>query len=392
MLRAIHTFARFARLASESAPNAEALQLLADSLVEQAGSDASGVFQVTGGQVVLSASRNVPERLRSWCAAADVIDSTLGRAFMSECGAEFTQAETLMLVSSGGLFGAVILLWKEQRDDQEPWRMEVARGLVDLAATVLSTSARVQALVSTNAELRKSREMLARSEKLRALGQMAAGVSHDLRNLLNPLSLHLQLVQRANARGDTARVDEGVREMKDALARGVDVLERLRHFSRQTPDARFVLVDLNAHAHEAVLLAKSRLTSPSGRGCRVVEDYGVVPRVLAEPGEVVSAVLNLVVNAVDAMTMGGEITIRTGERDGGGWITVADQGPGIPAEVQARVFEPFFTTKGEQGTGLGLAMVYAAVRRHGGSVSLESETGKGAAFTLWFPLPPPSRP
>jgi signal transduction histidine kinase len=314
------------------------------------------------------------------------VDSALGRAFMDRCGAAFVQCRTLPLVSNGGLFGAVVLLWKKPDDGSEPWHDELAQGLVDLAATILATSAHIQALVRSNEELRRSREVLARTEKLRALGQMAAGVSHDLKNILNPLSLHLQLAQRASTKGSKEGVAEALGAMKEALVRGVEVLERLRHFSRQTPDSKVVSVDLSALAHEAVLLAKPRMALKEGRLCRVREEYGAPPPVAAEPGEIVSAVLNLLANAVDAMAeTGGEITVRTGERDGGGWLTVEDDGPGMSAEVQARVFEPFFTTKGEEGTGLGLATVYAAVTRHHGTVQLDSAPGKGATFTLWFP-------
>ena len=102
-------------------------------------------------------------------------------------------------------------------------------------------------------------------------------------------------------------------------------------------------------------------------------------------GEIVGALVNLIVNAIDAMPDGGTITLRSGEAERGGWVEVADDGPGMPPEVERRVFEPFFTTKGAEGTGLGLAMVYATVQRHGGSVKLETAPGKGTTFRLWFP-------
>jgi signal transduction histidine kinase len=385
MLRAIHTLAQFARLASDSASGPPALQLLADTLVEQTGCDAAAVFQVTGPRLVLSASCNVPERLRAWSGDADDADSTLGRLYLKSCAGEFVEAETMLLVSSGGLFGVVVVLWKKPHGDAEPWQRELAEGLIDLAATILATSAHVQELVRANDELRRSRDILARTERLRALGQMAAGVSHDLKNLLNPLSLHLQLAQRANVKGDREQVDAGLGAIKEAVNRGVDVLERLRNFSRQTPDAKAVPVDLSARAREAVQLAKPRLVSKQGRVIRVHEEYGEPPVVAAEPSEIVSAVLNLLANAGDAMADGGEVFVRTGEREGGGYIEVRDTGPGMSAETKAKVFEPFFTTKGETGTGLGLAMVYAMINRHRGTVTLESEPGQGATFTLWFP-------
>ena len=105
--------------------------------------------------------------------------------------------------------------------------------------------------------------------------------------------------------------------------------------------------------------------------------------------------MNLLVNAIDALVEGGTVTVTTAATpEGGAWVRVADDGPGIPEAVRARVFEPFFTTKGQSGTGLGLPMVYAFAKRHGATVALESEPGAGAAFTLTFPpaSPPVSRP
>jgi signal transduction histidine kinase len=110
---------------------------------------------------------------------------------------------------------------------------------------------------------------------------------------------------------------------------------------------------------------------------RVREELGGAPPVLGSSGEIVSALVNLIVNAIDAMPNGGTIWLRTGEADRGSWVEVADDGPGMPPEVEIRVFEPFFTTKGEEGTGLGLAMVFACMQRHGRSVTLETAPGKG---------------
>jgi signal transduction histidine kinase len=390
-IQAIHLLVEFARLVSDHNANDDPMQHLVDALVAHAGADAVAVYLVSGDRLRLAASRALPGRLQSWIPEGeDSIGSELGRAALAALGKDdLTYAKPMPLVSSGGLFGAVLVFRKEASDESEPWQDELAQGLVDLVATALATSAHLESLVRANEELRQSRETLVRSERLRALGQMAAGVSHDLKNILSPLSLHLQLAERGNARGDTAAIDEGVREMKQILKRGLDVVERLRQFSRQTPGSKVAPVDLNALAREASELAKPRMTSGGGRLGRIHVDLGAPPQVLGEPSEIVSAVLNLLVNAIDATPSGGNVTLRTGEDAGGAWITVADDGPGMSLEVQARVFEPFFTTKGTEGTGLGLAMVYATVNRHRGQVRLETSPGKGATFTLWFPLPPP---
>jgi signal transduction histidine kinase len=100
----------------------------------------------------------------------------------------------------------------------------------------------------------------------------------------------------------------------------------------------------------------------------------------------VSALVNLLVNAIDAAgTTGKVITLRSGESDGGSFVEVEDDGSGMPLDVEKRVFEPFFTTKGTEGTGLGLAMVYATVLRYGGSITLDTALGRGTRFRLWFP-------
>jgi signal transduction histidine kinase len=238
----------------------------------------------------------------------------------------------------------------------------------------------------TKERLRASEETLRKTEKLRSLGKMAAGLSHDLKNICNPLSLHLQVVRRALKRGQTADAFESVDEMDQILKRALETLERLRDFSRQAPERKAEVVDLNHIAHEAAELAKPRM---AGRGVSVIrEELGSPPPVLGHSGEIVSAVVNLVVNAIDAVAEGGTITVRTGEEDGEAVVSVEDDGPGMPPDVQQRIFEPFFTTKGQEGTGLGLAMVFACMQRHGGTVTLKSAPGEGARFTLCFPAAP----
>ena len=118
---------------------------------------------------------------------------------------------------------------------------------------------------------------------------------------------------------------------------------------------------------------------------RLVLELGAPPKVMGRTADVVNAVVNLVVNAIDALASGGTVTLRTGVEGGASSVSIADDGPGMSADVAEKVFEPFFTTKGDEGTGLGLAMVFACMNRHGGSVQLATEPGAGARFTLRFP-------
>ncbi|MGZ3455055.1 MAG: sensor histidine kinase, partial [Polyangiales bacterium] len=201
----------------------------------------------------------------------------------------------------------------------------------------------------------------------------------------NPILLHIQIAGRSIDRGALDDAKSSLAEMKRVLGRGVETVERLRNYSRQTPESAPEEVDLDRLVHEAREIAKPRLASGNRRMPRIVEELGAPPRFPGQPGDIVSALVNLICNSIDAMTEGGTIVLRTGFADGQIFAQVSDDGPGMPKEIEERVFEPFFTTKGEEGTGLGLAMVYACMKRHGGAVKLETAPGKGTTFTLSFP-------
>jgi len=380
----VDVLVRFARLASEASTGAEILPLLAGAAIEHVKADGAAVVEVTPAGARVAAAKGVPESVVAWAGDAELIGDELGTALLGVAGGTFARAVALPLVSSGGLFGALVLLFATDRP-LDAKAMHVADGLADLGGIALARIAQIAKLVQTNEELRASRAALAKTEKLRALGQMAAGVSHDLKNLLNPLSMHVQLAQRALAKGEAERARESLEEIKQVIRRGVETVERLRTFSRQAPEARAVPVDVSALAREAVAIARPRMSSGAGRLSLIVEELEAVPPVVGHADAIITAVVNLVVNAIDALPVGGTIGVRTGAERGRVFVRVADDGPGMSTEVQARVFEPFFTTKGNEGTGLGLAMVFATMERHGGTVSLDTAEGKGAIFTLWFP-------
>jgi len=367
---------------------AEILAVLADAALEELGAAGVAVVEVLpSGEARVVEARHLPEPVASWRAEVDVIDAELGERLLLGCPGLFVEVRTLPLMSEGDLFGALVLFYRATAVLHED-----AETLVDIAAISLGKARQYAELSRSYAELRASRDALERAEKLRALGEMAAGISHDLKNILNPLSLHLQLLERTLKRG-LPGADEAIAEMKRVLVRGVETLDRLREFSRQTPERRMEPVSLDALAHEAIELSRPRIASVyRARGVTLVEELGSPPTVNARPAEVVTALLNILVNAIDALTEGGTVTVSTGALDGGAWVRVHDDGPGIPEASRGRVFEPFFTTKGaKEGTGLGLAMVYAFVQRHCGKLTLDSAVGIGTTFTIWLPAAPPLR-
>jgi signal transduction histidine kinase len=387
--RAIDALVRFARVVSDAAAPQEILPLLADALHEDVGVDGVCVVEIAGtGGARVAVSRGLPKEVLSLVLDPDAMGAELGKAVAAESGIAFARTETRPLVASGNLFGSVVMLFLDESRGARG--LQMAEGLIDLAATAMESVLQLEKLEKSYADLRASQNVLARTEKLRALGQMAAGVSHDLKNILNPLSLHLQVADRAIVRGDLAEARESIVEMKQVVVRGVETVERLRSYSRQTKESKAELVDLARLAREAVGIAKPRMAA-TGHVLRIVEELGEVPAILADSGELVSALVNLVVNAIDAAgSTGKTITLRSGEDSGNVYVEVADDGPGMTPEVEKRVFEPFFTTKGNEGTGLGLAMVYATVQRYGGTITLDTAPGKGTRFRLTFPCGAPA--
>ena len=386
--RAIDALVRFARLVSDAGVSREIFPSLADALLEHVLADGVCIVEIartSGARVV--AARGLPAVVDALVVDPDAMGAELGRAVVDATGQSFAHCETRPLVASANLFGAVVMLFRSTAPTSAV--LQRAVGFIDLAAIALESALQIEQLERSYAELRASHDVLSRTEKLRALGQMAAGVSHDLKNILNPLSLHLQVADRAIVRGNVEDARESIAEMKQVVVRGVETVERLRAYSRQTKESKAELVELPRLLREAAGVARPRMAA-TGRVLRIVEELGDAPMVLADGGELVSALVNLVVNAIDAAgTTGKTITLRSGADGGGAFAEVEDDGPGMPPEIESRVFEPFFTTKGNEGTGLGLAMVYATVQRYGGSITLRTALGQGTRFRLWFPSAPP---
>jgi len=396
--RQIDALVKFARVVSDAgASPQDALSLLADALaLHVCRSGGVGIFFLEpDAKLRLCAEKNLDAQAKS---------NATARAFdldeIAELPANVAPRMTLRpLVAVGDLFGVVLMELdvaegEGTQAEDEAAALALADGLIDLTATAVGTATHVAKLERQFEELRQQQDVLARTEKLRALGQMAAGISHDLRNILNPLSLHLQVITRALTKGNTVDAQESAAEMKQVLQRGLSSLERLRDFSRQSKEPKTELVELDHLAREAASIGKSRAGN-GGRRVAEIDYEGLTapPPVTAVSSDIVSAIVNLIVNAIDAMGesgQGNQIALRSGHDAEHCWIEVKDDGPGMRPDVAKRVFEPFFTTKGSEGTGLGLAMVYATMQRHGGTVTIETEPTKGTVFRLSFPKPGPT--
>jgi len=234
-------------------------------------------------------------------------------------------------------------------------------------------------------ELAAAQDQLVRTEKLRALGEMASGVAHDFNNLLAAVLGRAQLLMR---RVQDPQQLQWLRVIERSALDGAQTVRRLQEFTRIRRDLPMVALDVTQIVRDALEITQLRWREePVSRGI-VVElrtELAAVPPILGDGAELREALTNLILNAVDAMPEGGTLTLSTRATDEHVEVVVSDTGVGIPASVRDKIFDPFFTTKGPQGTGLGLSMTYGIVSRHGGSVTVDSEEGRGSTFRLSFP-------
>jgi PAS domain S-box-containing protein len=248
-------------------------------------------------------------------------------------------------------------------------------------AFMLTDQRRVTGIVRDVTRERAMEEELRQVQRLEAMGTLASGVAHDFNNLLMGLGGCVQLA--------LTRLDEEhpaqtyLRRASDAIVRGANLARQILRIgdTRRVPEGR-VEVDVLLRAVREVLQSLLGDAVTLELQCQAPGGY-----VAAEPADLEQILMNLAGNARDAMPKGGKFLIRTGVQDNAVTLELADTGTGMSPSVRARVFEPFFTTKGVgKGTGLGLATVFALVRRLGGTVNLESDVGRGTRFRLSFPL------
>ncbi|QEH37534.1 Sensor protein ZraS [Aquisphaera giovannonii] len=284
--------------------------------------------------------------------------------------------------------------------------------------------AAMEAERDTNEALKRAQALMVENEKMAGLGAMVAGVAHEINNplafitnnvsmlhrdfaeIVQLLKLHEEaspLIEREAPR--TARMIAELRRavaLDDTLSTLPDLLERtsegLKRIRRIVNDLRLFArldegdvneADLNAGIQSTATIIQGRARE---KDVRLELQLAPLPRVTCHAARINQVVMNLMANAIDACSQGGEVTVRTADDDGHVRIEVADNGQGIGPEIRPRIFDPFFTTKPiGKGTGLGLSISYGIVRDHGGTIEVDSTPGHGARFTVTLPVSPPSR-
>jgi PAS domain S-box-containing protein len=264
---------------------------------------------------------------------------------------------------------------------------EEARRTAELYERVSTEAERLERMVQERTEeVLALQDARSRERRLAAVGQLAAGVMHDVNNALNPIMAAAYLLE-ANAEKPDAVRDYAVRIAK-AAETGAATAARVGRFIRQEPlqGVREEMVDLAVICDEVVAMTRP-LWAERARGGQIQlkRDLATGATVKGIPGELREALLNLVQNALDAMQGGGTLGIRTAIVAEHVDLEISDSGVGMTAEVRERAFEPFFTTKGQMGTGLGLSEVYGIAKRHRGQVEIESEPGTGTTVRISLP-------
>jgi signal transduction histidine kinase len=307
------------------------------------------------------------------------------------------QAQRLRVIAGMALWTAILLgallafvlvtqilnplrrLATSSRDRQDP---------VSSVNEVRAISYQVQSLREdvghTRTELERSQEHLLQSERLALVGKLAAGVAHSIRNPLTSVKMRLFSLERTLEATGTQKEDLGV--ISEEIRHIDNIVQNFLEFSRP-PKLRMQRVSPSDVVDMTLQLLKHRLESYDAEV--TLDRQQRLPEILADPEQLKEVLVNLLINACEAMGRGGKILISehdevVEELGPAVIIRVRDNGPGIPEDIQDRLFEPFFSVK-EEGTGLGLSIAASIVREHGGRLNLKSQEGKGATFKITLP-------
>ncbi|HEU4780054.1 MAG TPA: ATP-binding protein, partial [Steroidobacteraceae bacterium] len=308
----------------------------------------------------------------------------------------------LMVEQRSGVFG-VLVVARRAANAFSSAECEFLRQLCDHVSLAANQAQLHDSLKQAYDDLKLTQGAVMQQERLRALGQMASGIAHDINNAISPVSLYVDaLLTHETGFSDRAR------KQLEVIQRAVDdvahTVARMGEFYRQGKgygQMDLAPVPVTQAFREVLELTRARWSDMAQQRGAVIETNveceGESPIVMALASELREALINLILNATDAMPDGGTLTLRTGHALEAGkgisrrvFIEVSDTGAGMDEATRRRCLEPFFTTKGDRGSGLGLAMVYGIAQRHGADIEIISAPGEGTTFRITFPLTSPA--
>ena len=283
---------------------------------------------------------------------------------------------------------------QRSEDHQLEYRMMTAENSIIWVYDVVhviecdNDTKRLRGIMINITERKKMEEVIFQSEKLKSIGTITAGISHDFNNLLAIISGNVQLMQRDYK--DHGKLMDALRTIKKAVDDGAQISRNMLTFTKTKQDRKeFVSFNILDLIIQSVEFTKPRWKNEAqSKGIKYEIDTEGVQRVLSimcNPAEVREVFTNVINNALDAMPEGGIISFSAWSSDDTTYVGISDTGEGMPEDVKKNIFDPFFTTKLAAGTGLGMSMAYGIISRHGGKIEVESKLGEGSTFTLQFP-------
>ncbi len=238
-------------------------------------------------------------------------------------------------------------------------------------------------IAAAHAEHEELRERATHAEKMAALGELSFGVAHNVNNTLTGILGRAQLLMRTK---DPEKISSGIEMIVKSAEDGAHIIRRIQDFARRQPSRKFEAVSVAGLMKDVCEMSRPRWESASGPQIRLALVADCTASVLGDAVELREVLVNMIYNAIDAMPSGGEIRMSSQEMNGRVILTITDSGTGMSPEVKSRLFDPFFTTKGKGGTGMGMAVSFGIIRRHNGSIDVESEPGRGTTFRILLPI------
>ncbi|MBP1690717.1 MAG: multi-sensor hybrid histidine kinase [Bacteroidetes bacterium] len=283
----------------------------------------------------------------------------------------------LILRSQG--IGVFIIHTEKPQQEFSNQDIQLLSVLANQAAVGVENWRTYQQLLKANEELKASQAQMVQAAKLAAIGELAAGIAHEIKNPLQILMLHLELVQAGRP------LPNWIDMFSKQLKRLSDITLRLMNFSRNaSEEVATEPIDLNKAIEDIVMMVQHEF---EGNGIDIEQNLATdLPTVRGNANYLQQVFLNLLINARDAMPKGGIIRVASTLTGFHVCVSFSDTGQGISKDLQEKIFKPFFSTKGEKGTGLGLAICSKIIAQHKGEIRVESEVGKGTTFTIFLPV------
>ncbi len=305
--------------------------------------------------------------------------------------AEGIRSYMLIPIRDSDKITAVLSLESSKEHGFEEEYIQLLNSIAGQLAIAMQNAKLFSDLEKAYQNLKDTQSHMIRIERFRALGEMASGVVHDFNNILASILGRVQLLLLKLKRGESSPTEEteaSLKVIEKSVTDGARILARIRDFIQERSDRAFSPVDPHQLIEDSLEMTRTYWKDEAflaGIQIEIKKEFSATGMIMGDAIELREVLTNLLLNAGDAMSKGGILTLMTHEDTEYVYLTVKDTGMGMTDEVQSKLFVPFFTTKGEEGTGLGLSLAFGIITRHKGEITVESTPGYGSSFTIRLP-------